>query len=407
MRPSRIPIRSKANFSSARLTEIDGDTSQVQSRQYKDYSHKRSRSPEHPWKFLEEEWTHVPTEEPLSDEMKTRVRLELESFWNSFRRDAIYRRETKFCWMREDSILKIGETPIQIGPAELERFCNKPTTFYFDQPAQRNGRCPGLIFGCIYEEWFRCHHGDPNIEFGHFFASPVQITSAGASTVAGVVEAHKSICDQVASLLARSACDKPESDSTDGSKARWPNPNHYKLPSLCRTIIVIIDQLNLDTGPNPGQVVLQEQSRRKSVLMVRTGDESHLSAPIDFQSIKAECLPLNKADVTDENLDFVRVSLATAVDFVAKLQWREDAAFSDSRGSLAVDGSLCPTGVRGGAPKHHLSATTWASELIQEAEIKGYDNVCDTWSAIRRLQARDRGGTSLDLTPYHFDGRWK
>ncbi len=243
-------------------------------------------------------------------------------------------------------ILKLGEIPIQLGWPELERFCNKPTTFYWEQSAQWNGRCSGLIFSCIYKKWFRCHDGDPNIEFGHFFANPVQILSAGPKTVVSILEAHKSLCNQAASLLIKIDCDKPEGMPIDSGLLHWPNSQHYKLLPRCRAIIIIIDQLNLDTGSDSNSVILHEQSQRQSVLMVRTGDESHLSAPISFESIKADCLPLASTNFSGSDIDLVRVSLATTVQFIANLQRREEAAFPNSRDLSAIEGYLCPEGVK-------------------------------------------------------------
>ena len=332
---------------------------------------------------------------------------DLKRYWHMYRRDEIYRRETKFSWMCEDFILKLGDAPVQLGAVELERFCNKPTTFYWEQSAQWNGRCPGLIFGCIYEEWFRCHDGDPNIEFGHFFASPIQITSGGPESIAGILEAHNLLCDQAASLLTKIVREESVGVPTRSTKTHWPNPQCYTLLSTCRAIIVIIDQLNRDTGSDPKFVVLHEQSQRQSVLMVRTGEESHLSAPIDFESIGADRLPLDKTNVAGRCIDCVRVSLATAVKFIANLQRREEAAFPNCRGYAAIDGLLCPAGVKGGAPEHYLSADSWADRLVQEAEEKGYDNVFETWESVRRVKARKRGESFSELTPYHFDSRWR
>jgi hypothetical protein len=103
----------------------------------------------------------------------------------------------------------------------------------------------------------------------------------------------------------------------------------------------------------------------------------------------------------------VRVSLATAVEFIANLQRREEAAFPNSRDRSAIEGYLCPEGVRGEAPDHRLGADSWASHFIQEAKEKGYDNVYQTWKAVRQVKARKRGEGFYEFTPYHFDSRWK
>jgi hypothetical protein len=69
------------------------------------------------------------------------------------------------------------------------------------QPAQYRGHCPGLVFACVYKEWFRFHDDNPNIEFRHFFANPVQIASTGPNTVNGILQAQKSFYNQASSLL--------------------------------------------------------------------------------------------------------------------------------------------------------------------------------------------------------------
>ena len=75
-------------------------------------------------------------------------------------------------------------TPHSCQVADL---CNKTTMLYCVDAAQEGGRCPRLIFGCNYKEWFR--HDYPSVEFGHYFASPIHITSTGPSTVSGILKA--------------------------------------------------------------------------------------------------------------------------------------------------------------------------------------------------------------------------
>lgn len=73
--------------------------------------------------------------------------------------------------------------------------------FYWARSAQKYGHCPLLIFGCIYKEWFR--HESPNIEFGHFFANPIRVASIGPTTIFAILQAHRSLCDQVSVLLGK------------------------------------------------------------------------------------------------------------------------------------------------------------------------------------------------------------
>jgi hypothetical protein len=133
-----------------------------------------------------------------------------------------------------------------------------------------------IIFGCIYKQWFLHYNSEPNIEFGHFFADPVLITSNGPKTVVEIVRSHKLLCDQACQLLDQLGRGDILSDK------------NYKLLPLCRAIILILDELDQDVEEDEdGRVSLDEYSQAQSVLMVRTGDESHLSAPITFEQIKS------------------------------------------------------------------------------------------------------------------------
>ena len=185
-------------------------------------------------------------------------------YWRRYRRDEIYRRETRFAWMHGAFVLKNGGSPVQLGLAELGRFCNKPATFYREQSTRWKGKCLGLISGCVYEEWFWCHDGDPDSEFGRFFASSVQIAAGGSKTVAGILEVHKSLCDQAASRLAEIASDEAEGVLSEGNLARLTNSQHYSPHPVCCAIVVIIDQLNLDTGLERGITVLHNNHSDKA-----------------------------------------------------------------------------------------------------------------------------------------------
>lgn len=142
--------------------------------------------------------------EPLTSEMKTKIRSELTRSHHSFRK-SVYGLETKPHWASDlgpDTGMFIHNNPITpLDDWTLQKFCNKPAALYWARPAQINERCPRLTFACICKQWFRSHNNDPNTEFGHFFANPIWISSTGPETIAGIFEAHKSLCDQAASLL--------------------------------------------------------------------------------------------------------------------------------------------------------------------------------------------------------------
>lgn len=271
---------------------------------------------------------------------------------------------------------------------------------YWAHSAQESDRCPLLIFGCIYKEWFR--HDNPSIELGHFFANPIRITSTGPTTISGILEAHRSLCDQASQLLRKIESGEIEKPYMDV----WPNTQNFKLLPLCRAIIVILDELSPDTPVDPdGLIRLDEEMQRVCVLLVLTGDDSGLSTRVTFESLRDQSLPLARTDctATDDGVDVIRVPLASAVRFVADLERKEQVA-NPAMGFSKVDGSICPSAVFNGPSI--LSADEWANEIIKQAVEKGKENVYETRHALQSIQAAQRGEDPFGPELPHFEARW-
>lgn len=119
-------------------------------------------------------------------------------------------------------------------------------------------------------------------------------------------------------------------------------PEHFKLLPVCRAVVVVLDKLVLD-GAREDLIYLDVEAQRKNILMVRTGNEMGLSEPISFEGIRKLALSLARPDIEKYNdIDAIRVPLATAVHFIVNLQRREEAAFPESAPSTAVEQALCP-----------------------------------------------------------------
>jgi hypothetical protein len=345
--------------------------------------------------------------EPLTPDMKAEVVKVLKKFYKSHRREE-FAKEMKYYWLYSAHTLNLGdpESKIELGPAKLKMLCNKLTFFYWAYAARWKGHCPMLPFGSIYKEWFRYHGDEPNIEFGHFFTCPIRITSTGPETIAGILKVHKSICEQGCSLLSE----------MNGAYSKihlspWPKPQQYKLLPLCRAIVVLIDQLSPAKSLQPGEFVyVDEYAQEQSVLMIRTGDESYLSAPISFESIREHSLPLDRSDITArDEIDAVRVSLTTAIRFITDLERREDDAYPYARDRSLVDTSLDPYTPYGVDEIEFLatSADEWADKIMQDVEKKGINNVGDAQLAVYKIQAAKNGDFPHRNPPYFFDGRWR
>lgn len=116
---------------------------------------------------------------------------------------------------------------------------------------------------------------------------------------------------------------------------------------------------------------LNKQAQVLDVLLVRTGEDS-----INFDELRKKglCLPLNRSGIPANENDVVRVSLGTAVKFVAELQpnissdWEEMAQRS-------------------------------TDETMKEADEKGVDKCVKTWHAVRRAKAERIGEELMPFEP--------
>jgi hypothetical protein len=69
--------------------------------------------------------------------------------------------------------------------------------------------------------------------------------------------------------------------------------------------------------------------QNQSIILVRTGHEKGLSAPISFESLEGKALPLGRSEDMG-NINAIRVPLQAGVHFVAQLLLREEAEFPES-----------------------------------------------------------------------------
>ena len=370
-------------------------------------------------------WQSVVTKEPISDDLRELVRADLRNAWH-FNRHAVFRMYLRLPWASAKSYeILLQDTVGHVAPTQLNHFCNKPTAFYYLQSAQsidcygERTLKPGFIFTAICGEWFRPGNTEPSIEFGHFFANPIRITSTGPSTVREVVDAHLSLCEQASDLLKNQANHKNNEADQDAINRRIPSEllQYYSILPLYRAIVVMLDHSGSfreeGFAPDPdGYFNARKYAQIQDVLIARTGVEEGLSTPISFDSLRSSRLPLQRYDdVTVPNVDVVRVTLAMAVEFIAGLEAREELAFPKSKNELSQEKWLNPsppTKSEGG--DHEVcrcSPEAWADAHIEAAEKHGYDSIYKTRQSIRRVQAKTVGQEYDELKHYPFANNWK
>ena len=327
----------------------------------------------------------------LREEMQMELKRELRRDWYASMKDT-FSWKSRLSWTGEitGDILPIDGSPSshQIYPSRrLLSFCNKPTVLYWTYSAQVDH----FIWACIDKEWFRCYNQAPKLDLEHFFAIPVCITSSGPRTIPELLEIQESFYNQTSSLLDSLRQDENEKAYMDAS------PYQHKLLPLCRAIIVVLDEL-VPCLRERLNIYLGLEVQGQNAVMVRTGKEAGLSSPISFASIREEALPLARPDLeTHNDIDAIRVPLATAVQFIVNLQQREEAAFPDLAPSTAGQQSLCPpinrhTESRAAKTMITMNGTT---VLMDSADEKGIDKVSDAREAMRAailtVQAAQRG----------------
>ena len=350
--------------------------------------------------FYCQQWYRRPTEEA------SRLRLELIDYYH-YEREYTYRRDMRHTWSSEYMYTLKHTTvhPRAVGPLLLKRFCNKLTMLYYSPSAQKGGRlsCDTLVFACILKEWNRCHNEKPHIDFRHFLANPIRLTSTGPTTIPAILSAHQALDEQTASLLDRIRSGAA-GDANEFRMYDWPDPANYKLLPLCRAIILIFDQQpNYDWDDSDEYLYLDEVIDGLNVVMVLTGEDTALSEPITFESIKGHALPLARPDA-DGCVDAIRVPMAIAVQFMANLLQKEEAAFPELKPN-AIDPDLTPEDYVGvvRAP----NAEEWVDGALQAADERGIDKVSSVWHIVQEIRAADRGEWCEPLVHSWFNSRWK
>lgn len=337
-------------------------------------------------------WTQVPTEEPLSPDLRAEVKSELQKFFH-FDKMGRYRKMVKWSCGLDDFDLVLKGPSVWLDLLQIGDVCNKLAAFYWMPSTAFDGYAvPLLPFGCIFNQWLKYHDGQPNIEFRCFFAHLVRVYPSGPATVQGIVDAHREFCAEAISLLERIESGEEAREYGGGP---WKDLQNYKIMATYRAVVIMMDEYlePQSDGDYDTLIDLEEHSKKQNVLLARTGDDSHLKSPVSFESLRVTglCLPLARTDLPDTSDDVVKVSIATAVKFVTDLQQREHTTFPEPKDVLNMD----------------RNAKEWAEETLEEADEEGIDNHPDAWDTVRRVKATRRGEPFPAPTHLPFNKHWR
>ncbi|RKK84028.1 hypothetical protein BFJ69_g2330 [Fusarium oxysporum] len=131
--------------------------------------------------------------------------------------------------------------------------------------------------------------------------------------------------------------------------------------------------------------VIEREMAKCTVLLVKTGDEAHLSAPVSFEPLfdAGLALNVNRDDCDDGYGDgetAVRVNLDVAVRFLWGLLQKE-------RGALRGLGEIA----RELEAEQDMLFEKWLDKVMRCSHEVGFENNYHTWSATRRAAARLNG----------------
>ena len=275
---------------------------------------------------------------------------------------------------------------------EEYRFLNKATVFYWTESAQALRGT--ILLGGIWHTWFSATGQKPDFLLDHFFATPVFVNKSIAGTIPQIVRAHKAVYSQL-----QAGAQNRLRDGHPGLKFK-SDPRHFKIEPLLGALIAVFDEYKKITVDRreDGTRHCEDLAERQSILLVRTGCEDGLSAPISFDSVKPYTPPLSRNGDT-ENIDVVRLPLLVGVRFVADLLLREGKGANSNSDSDTCSGpDLLP-----GAKEWHFR--NW--EQFSMIEIKNLGLADAKAEDIKKkLKLTPEDLSNEENAPMHFDMGW-
>ncbi|KAI1392410.1 uncharacterized protein F4822DRAFT_425620 [Hypoxylon trugodes] len=248
--------------------------------------------------------------------------------------------------------------PICWSP-DIFDYANKQTAVYFvgggpnpESVGHRHGYSDSRLGCYIYRLWYTLHGGRPNLQRQHFFAKALRLPKSEAADwiIPQLLVDHHRLCDATETCLENDVVRLYCEDSA----------NH-----------------NFPAAGWDGEDV--------AVLMVRTGNDVHLSRPVSFEGLVREgkTFPLGLEEgKLAEGFDVVRVKVAVAMRFLFDLQAREEAAIPSLRQESAEL-----------TEERERACHAWVESVLQHASLSevGIDGNEFTWEAVRRMWAKRDG----------------
>lgn len=376
--------------------------------------------------FYDQRYAQSPTAEPLSDDMMRLVRSQLATLFyermavgltcdDGFRMEWIQEGIRRFRRVRLSPQSFVS--PVYPTRRHLLEYADAHIAVYFDWLNDglhaRTGGVNTLMLGrYIWRKWFHWYGGRPPFLGYQKFAKPIGLNGSKPRDIQNMKEFHRSLCDAVSVGLDQQGLPKQRRPTLRSrlqpNNPKPPQPTNMKtyrergreLAHLFRAIVIVVDdQVKQHKEPKiccpvlvPSELYEDQQSYMEkvreliisqySVLLVKTGDDAHLSSPISFKSLydSGEAIPVNRLDYNEEGINAVRVKIDTALEFVLDLIRREqDTIPSVGLAAETEDG------------QHLEACEKWVDGVMEHAGRVGIDTNGFTWEAVRRAKAALNG----------------
>ncbi|KAI1754569.1 hypothetical protein F4782DRAFT_493008 [Xylaria castorea] len=383
--------------------------------------------------WYDQRYAQSPTAEPLSEDMVRLVRSQLATlFYERMAFGILCTLKFRLEW-RPDGMQHCIRSfdqprllPKIFAPRSrpvrdhLLEYANVHVAIYFDWFDHaflygHNGFQTQKLGRYIWRKWFHWHGGQPPFLGYQMFAKPIGLRGSKPRDIQNLREFHRSLCDAVSIGLSQQELPKP-SPSTHRSSQMRSQPRNPKPPQLTnvrtyknrgremahlfRAIVIIVDnQVTqhkeseiwhpvLTPEEIQGPLAYMEQRRdwvvsQHSVLLFRTGDDTHLSSPISFQSLydSGKALPVNRPDCDDDDgINIIRVKIDTALEFVFDLIYRERETLPSIGLAAEIENQ-----------QHSEACEKWVDNVMEHAGRVGIDTNGFTWEAVRRAKAALNG----------------
>ncbi|KAH8893872.1 hypothetical protein GQ53DRAFT_745307 [Thozetella sp. PMI_491] len=237
-------------------------------------------------------------------------------------RYATYRYAVQLTYM--PSVLHIDHLP-EMSATDFVDTCNKSVPIYLTP--SRNARLLRMVLhNYIYRRWFRPYRSEiERLRYLCKTISPIDLdveVVPSQQTISTLLALNQAICSEVEARhhtydkQLESSSDEVPLSAGNAFMDRVEDHKLHILQPLFRALVIITcsESYHNEDSKNIGKL---------PVLLVRTGIEDGLSAPITFESIQDQ-----SGDYAgNKTKDIVNTTLEVAIDFVMGIEAREAAVF--------------------------------------------------------------------------------